>query len=1727
MKFHSKNEFKGTVKWFDTAKGYGFIKPEDGGKDVFVHISSVEKSGLINLLENQQIKYGLHIDRKNRECADNIKILKPSINTKKRNTKQKTTISVGFVKWFGGFNRNTWKENNYGFINTIDSEELYLNGNQLDGIVPVEDEFVIFEINDDKAKGKKTATKVEVLRGVEDFPTSRLVKLLHDEIEFKKIIGSKKYKNVLEILVNHNKDNWALKFLSKMFSQSSSARFVAGEMIKDRELQVQLFDELSIEDIVAADETCEFVPSYYFDERQDQWIEWLTGQKESTRMLFFQKSIQNFSTDFISTAVFDGLLQDIELWRNHIPKSCFDNKHDNWVDWLKNKSLSERQIFFKTMIDDLSTSFILVCCFEEILYRTDDLGVHSERISDFVKKVFEIEFTNNKDTGGIVGLNDYVWDLYQKKFNDFDGFSHCPVISLYCGVVNLFESLKKKEHQTQFLDELSISGIIDADKTCEFVPLHYFDKRHAEWIEWFKDCSRSDRQIFFENKIDSLSTSFILVCCFEEVIDQSYDLGFHSERILNFVKKVFETESIKIENLISVGLQNYVLNIYKKKFSNFNDLSRCSAISEYCSILNLFKILKGKDQQTQFLDKLGIPDIINADKTCNFVPSYYFDERYDKWIDFLKEESQSKRQIFFKNKINNLSLGFVLVCYFNGILHQPKTIGIQDDQIVDLIIEILQTNFDNENKSKVNKYLHDNILKICDIHTDEWFPKGKSKNKVKDIMQKFSISNDKNFEHTSQHLRLEKSLENKINVNNATFNKKQKKQLSSFFSSVERNPLTDEQMNCCICMDNAIQIVASAGSGKTSTIVSRIGYALKEKFIQANEILILTFNKDIQKEMKDRIRERLYDIPDIEHINVNTFNAFGLEVIGKSTKRKPEVPNWVKDFDGIPIISEIITELRQRDSCFKRDWDMFQTVYSRDIGEMKSLSEDKLINIGKGTISTEGGDLVKSHEEEMICNFLFFHGVPYEYEKKYEYDTVDEIHSQYRPDFFYPGLNFYHEHFALDAKGNAPDHFSEKYISGVQWKRKKHNEKGTQLFETTSYGLREGNDLDRLKSKLEECGAILDSDKNRVSIEQRSITIKRLAKMIRDFQQLIKSNELSLHDLNSKITSFECKDRLTIFIKLYNHINNEWQRRLQSEEEDFVDFNDMELNAIQHIKTGAYQNPYTMILVDEFQDVSQAKLSLLKALKDSAGRSVNLCVVGDDWQGINRFAGADISFMMNFEQIFENTTQLTLNKTFRCPQSICDASSNFIQKNPKQIKKTVETINNYKGVGLHTFAAKNNNAALDCIKEDIDKLFKSAKYENSKAQTYRKLSVMLLGRYKNDKPNDLEKWQRIYGSQLEISFSTVHSAKGMEADVVILLNAIEDEKGFPSQIVDDPILQIAMPESDDFPMAEERRLFYVALTRARQEIYIYTLQDKPSRFVVELAKDEHTKIKSESGTLSVCPKCKNGIIIQKNQQSNPFEKCSSPSCNYVNRDKTRIPVLEGSFSKGDTMYIKNNKVEIISLGKSWQLRNQNDIDNLKKRFPSIYFKVGKKVQFANFKTVKPSDKQINFARILANEQNIKMPENIMNNMNACSVFIDTYKNGGKNGRRKNFESEKSKNMVIRPPSVKQLDYAKVLASKHGIDIPENVKASMKQCSAFIDKYKNGGKNGRRKNVESEKSKNMVIRPPSVKQLNYAKVLASKHGIDIPENAKASMKQCSAFIGSCENRDKKKTNASKA
>lgn len=705
----------------------------------------------------------------------------------------------------------------------------------------------------------------------------------------------------------------------------------------------------------------------------------------------------------------------------------------------------------------------------------------------------------------------------------------------------------------------------------------------------------------------------------------------------------------------------------------------------------------------------------------------------------------------------------------------------------------------------------------------------------------------------------------------------QKAKLKPFFDTVEASPLTVEQAEACICMDDAVQIVAAAGSGKTSTMVAKTGYVLHEQVAKPEQILLLAFNKKAAEELRERVQKRLFGFEGINKVAIHTFHAFGKSVLTEVEGKKPALAKWVgPSGQEKETIVSIVDDLRSRDPSFGMDWDLFRAVYGRPVGRIEDLAQPR--ENGRGDIRTAGGQWVKSEEERLISDWLHFHGVQYEYERDYEHDTRTKAHQQYRPDFYYPDANLYHEHFALNREGKAPPHFAGDYVAGVRWKRALHAEHETSLFETTSYSLRRGRGFEDLEAALKARGVEPIFDASRPTKGPPPLETLELAGLIRAFQQHAKGSALSVQALVRQLEAEDARDPHTArslrFLALYERIAAEWERRLN--QSGCIDFDDMLIRAAEMIEDGRYASPYTVIFADEFQDSSRSRVRLLKALLDRTEHRGHLCVVGDDWQSINRFAGADLSVMTEFAGTFPHSSQVKLATTFRCPAQICEVSSAFISANPRQLEKVVQTTNDRQGISIAAFATDTSEDELKKVQKHLQKLYHEAMQGLLEVTRDRRISVLILGRYNHERPKDLDAWQRRFRDRLDLTFRTVHSAKGLEADYVMILNMVEDELGFPSQMADDPVLLLAMPEAEDYPMAEERRVFYVAVTRAKRQVRIYTKASSPSRFLLEMAQKKALEISIDGGGKIVpCPKCKGGMLRQHFGDYGAFEGCGS------------------------------------------------------------------------------------------------------------------------------------------------------------------------------------------------------------------------------------------------------------
>jgi DNA helicase-4 len=272
---------------------------------------------------------------------------------------------------------------------------------------------------------------------------------------------------------------------------------------------------------------------------------------------------------------------------------------------------------------------------------------------------------------------------------------------------------------------------------------------------------------------------------------------------------------------------------------------------------------------------------------------------------------------------------------------------------------------------------------------------------------------------------------------------------------------------------------------------------------------------------------------------------------------------------------------------------------------------------------------------------------------------------------------------------------------------------------------------------------------------------------------------------------------------------------------------------------------------------------------------VRVFAVGDDWQSIFRFAGSDIHLMRHFGREFggrfdgETGVHRTvdLGRTFRSVDQIAFAARTFVLRNPAQIDKKIVPAGTATEPAIRVVSVSKG--------EDEGKLNEFlAALSAAVAQETKPTTVLLLGRYRFNEP-DMQGLRRRF-PRLKISFKTIHASKGLEADHVVLLNADSGRMGFPSEIVDDPLLSLVSPEEEVFQNAEERRVMYVAMTRARHTLTILASNARPSSFVTELRKDPAYGISTAPGAepeAHLCGECGGRLLGVTGQDGRVWYRC--------------------------------------------------------------------------------------------------------------------------------------------------------------------------------------------------------------------------------------------------------------
>ncbi len=695
-----------------------------------------------------------------------------------------------------------------------------------------------------------------------------------------------------------------------------------------------------------------------------------------------------------------------------------------------------------------------------------------------------------------------------------------------------------------------------------------------------------------------------------------------------------------------------------------------------------------------------------------------------------------------------------------------------------------------------------------------------------------------------------------------------------FLDTVEARPLTDEQRRAVVVDDDRNLITAAAGSGKTSVMVAKAGWILNRGDRRPADLLFLAFARDARDELAGRIHERLG--VEAAATNIHTFHSLGLSITAEAEGRQPSVAR----VDGADLITEIITDLleqkRAGDDLVK--WWAYDSMPYHAIHKFETPG-DYWEYLRNNEIRTLQGEMVKSFEECFIANFLYLNGIQYDYERQYEHDTATRKRRQYRPDFYLKDYRIYIEHFALNEVNETPPFIDgPQYRASREWKLQLHEKHNTILVETFSWEQAKGHLLKRLRAKLSKHGVTFTPRrKDEVfAVLNEKRRIGPFVKLVSTFLKHFKGSRLSFDELKEKTLGPPKDQRAASFLRVFRPILRHYQATLERSEE--IDFEDMINRATGHVRSGLYRHSFGYILVDEFQDISPGRAALLQALLRQNPDS-QLFAVGDDWQAIYRFSGTDIDVMRRFDRYFESHTRTDLETTFRCSSGLADTATKFILKNPSQIVKRVRAIASISGPGVWIGGGSDGpalDAALGRIAEENE-------------ETGSQPTVLLLGRYHRDQP-DLSALGRKYGDRLNLAWRTIHAAKGLEADYAVTVDVSAGTYGFPSEVVDDPLLDLVLSEPESYPHAEERRLLYVALTRAKRRAYLLEADSGPrSTFITELLKRHPAAGEDAVGVFGLptagsgfCPQCHTGALLpRENKRGSRFYGCSNyPYCEH-------------------------------------------------------------------------------------------------------------------------------------------------------------------------------------------------------------------------------------------------------
>ena len=1324
----------------------------------------------------------------------------------------------------------------------------------------------------------------------------------------------------------------------------------------------------------------------------------LEKQKEDFKV-FFDKC------DSFVSRVSDDLLESEKVKINEfkevyssIDSKIYKLKVNSWLDFNKDKLVD-----FNNRINSEISAFILDDDVDELKKQTE--GLYNKIVEfqkycpflsqDDVVSSFVYNFENLEDIIADKNckfkikqiLNEINKRNFESNSSEYlekqkDLFSNYCVISKR--IIDSFDDKITDSQKNEFLNFIEEYDNLD-NEICNLRIASFFNKHLKEINEFILFTKGTKKHEISDKNRDN---------CKKEV-NYIYDILLKIRDVFNQNPNIKQyRKNLTLEFIeIYENFENIVQRInYQTWFSNnLNDINnfisiKSKTITSYISEEEKDTLKASEDCYNKLNEIVDFhnnvfPSNLDLDIICEFIEDYnnyddiitklnvefFFKDNYEiiLWgaslnkvnpFYFIKNEEKEKYKTGIQKIYSNLTK-VNQYCVKKHIFSEDK-LELMDgairnyDNIDDLVI-----------KWNVSYYLNSVVkkfAKIGDYAPDNYFSHNwkqklllwhknaisKVKKFKEDYAEYISSEDEKFFE---KFYNKPETFETDTKQANERYINQELKDNSDLFDDLDGKSLDSQQREAIVVDEDAVKVIAGAGSGKTFTIQGKVKYLTEKRDVDPSEILAISFSNASVDDLKERIAEP---------IDIKTFHKVGKDILTQYNQYSRPDTSALKR-----IIKRYLTKKAlKNEDISKKLIEFFSFYINVPPSEDDIKYEGDLLDWQEGVDfstlkrrfknkqrETLNNEIVRSYEELYIANFLFIYGIKYTYEKIYSYpnknferefnkfkeflfsfneEIPDELKNDitkgllnltdifeeyeikdYLPDFYLDDYNIYIEHFGLNR--NCENHLiggksSEEYVKEMEWKRKVHKKYGTTLIETFSYYQSENRLLTRLAEKLQAQGVEFNEieyrEVYRILLENKTIKEwEDFIVLLKTFIELFKGNNYDetkfkeFYDYVGGLKDSFSKDRTIAFLKIVEEIYNDYEAYLLKIKK--IDFNDMINKASDCIVKNGLDLPYKYIIVDEYQDTSFTRYNLLRNICDSIGAKI--MVVGDDWQSIYSFSGCDVNIFTKFDNFFDVCETRYIEKTYRNSQQLIDASSNFVMKNPDQTRKELKSSKSLKYpiklvnfdndfdeilkfeliikniINQSTFKNK-KILILGRNNKDIFNLLKNFNVENE----YGKRKFEILGDEDKLRRNKFVKIVYRESPDVNIEYRTVHQSKGLECDNVILINLKNWKAGFPNKMVDDPVLNFVKRNGDSFSYAEERRLFYVALTRTKNNVYLLAPYFKSSVFVQELKTDanvellnlEHNRLETlknieKNGERYViptklkCPVCKTGVVL--------------------------------------------------------------------------------------------------------------------------------------------------------------------------------------------------------------------------------------------------------------------------